>query len=422
MYWLAAAGTACFVPRRRQRVLAVRDLLERYLMNQVMERSDARRVEAPAQTGSPWQGPAAGFAINGKFASQRITGVQRVGYELAMAFQRLFPEDAELPLLIPSDARAEVALLNAKIAFRWLKGSWWEQLALPFATGGRTLLSLCNMGPLFARHQVVMMHDVAVYDLPENYSWKFRLWYRFAFAVLKRSASHIVTVSEFSKRRIMARLGIDASRISVVWNGVDHLDKIAPDTSILSRLNLANDSYVLAVGNLSVGKNLARILAAIESLSERHDWKFVVVGSCDLRVFNPKAKAGYEMSNNIVAAGFVSDAELRALYENAACFLFPSLYEGFGLPPLEAMACGCPVIVSREAALPEVCGDAAMYCDARSVDDIADKVTQMMGDVALRESWRVRGRAHARTFRWDRSARQLLDVLERELAGGTSRV
>ncbi|RFU46022.1 glycosyltransferase family 1 protein [Paraburkholderia sp. DHOC27] len=400
-------------------------------MNQFKERSETRRTGTPVEAGSSvdsaaardarWQGPSAGFAINGKFASQRITGVQRVGYELATAFQRLFPEDADLPLLVPGDARADVPLPKAKSVFGWLKGSLWEQLALPFAAGGRTLLSLCNMGPLFARRQVVMMHDVAVYDLPENYSWKFRLWYRVAFSVLKRSASHIVTVSEFSKKRIMARLGIDASRISVVLNGVDHFDKIAPDAGILSRLNLQNDGYVLAVGNLSVGKNLARVLAAIESLSERHDWKFVVVGGCDLRVFNPKAKAGYEMSKNIVAAGFVSDGELRALYENAACFLFPSLYEGFGLPPLEAMACGCPVIVSREASLPEVCGDAAMYCDALSVEDIAEKVTQMMGDAALRETWRTRGRAHARSFRWDRSAQQLLDVLERELAGGVAR-
>lgn len=394
-------------------------------MNQFIERSDARRDDAPVQAatatesssarGALWQGPSAGFAINGKFASQRITGVQRVGYELAMAFQRLFPEDADLPLLLPPDARTEVALPKAKTVARWLKGPLWEQLALPFVTGGRTLLSLCNMGPLFARRQIVMMHDVAIYDLPENYSWKFRLWYRFAFSILKHTARHIVTVSEFSKQRIMARLGIDASRISVIWNGVDHFDKVAADASILSRLNVQRDGYVLAVGNLSVGKNLARVLAAIDLLSERHDWKFVVVGGCDLRVFNPKAKAGYELSKSIIAPGFVSDGELRALYENAACFVFPSLYEGFGLPPLEAMSCGCPVVVSREASLPEICGDAALYCDARSVEDIADKVAQMMSDATQRDAWRARGREHARTFRWERSAHQLLDVLEHQL-------
>ena len=400
-------------------------------MKQLKERSDLRGEEVPGQTALPasagsardsqWQGPSAGFAINGKFASQRITGVQRVGYELAMAFQRLFPEETELPILIPANARTDVVLPKARMVGRWLKGSLWEQLALPFAAGGRTLLSLCNMGPLLVRRQVVMMHDVAIYDLPENYSWKYRLWYRVAFSLLKRNASHIVTVSEFSKTRIMERLNIDASRISVVWNGVDHFEKIAPDTAILSRLNLQNDGYILAVGNLSVGKNLQRILAAMERLSDHHEWKFVVVGGCDLRVFNSSAKASYDLSKNVIAAGFVSDGELRALYENAACFLFPSLYEGFGLPPLEAMSCGCPVIVSREASLPEVCGDAAMYCDAHSIDDIVDKVTQMMADAASRETWRERGREHARGFRWERSARQLLDVLERELAGQVTR-
>lgn len=400
-------------------------------MKQLAERSDVRREEAPVQSASPvgassarqsrWQGPSAGFVINGKFASQRITGVQRVGYELAMAFQRLFPDETDLPLLIPPNARSDTVLPKAKKIGRWLKGSLWEQLLLPFAIRGRTLLSLCNMGPLFVRRQIVMMHDVAIYDLPENYSWKYRLWYRVAFSLLKRNASHIVTVSEFSKTRIMKRLGVDASRISVVLNGVDHFEKIAPDPAILSRLNLQNDGYVLAVGNLSVGKNLPRIVAAMERLSDRHDLKFVVVGGCDLRVFSSQAKVGYDLSKNIIPAGFVSDGELRALYENAACFLFPSLYEGFGLPPLEAMSCGCPVIVSREASLPEVCGDAAMYCDAYSVDDIVDKVTQMMDDAAVRETWRERGRHHARGFRWERSAHQLLDVLERELAGGAAR-
>ncbi|MGF6755983.1 glycosyltransferase family 4 protein [Paraburkholderia sp. GAS42] len=357
------------------------------------------------------------FAINGKFASQRITGVQRVGYELAVAFQRLYPDDTDLPTLLPADAHADVVLPRSRTVFRWLTGPLWEQLALPFATGGRMLLSLCNIGPLLARRQLVLMHDVAVYDLPENYSWKFRLWYRVAFFILKQTVTHIVTVSEFSKQRIMTRLGVDGSRISVIRNGVDHFDRIEPDTSILTRLDVRSDGYVLVVGNLSVGKNLARVLAAIERLGARHDWKFVVVGGCDLRVFNSKAKAGCDVSPNIVAAGFVTDSELKSLYKNAACFVFPSLYEGFGLPPLEAMYCGCPVIASREAALPEVCGDAAMYCDAHSVEDIASKIEDMMGDAALRDVWRARGYKHAAAFRWELTARQLQAVLERQPGG-----
>ncbi|XOC99192.1 glycosyltransferase family 4 protein [Burkholderia sp. 22PA0106] len=355
------------------------------------------------------------FAINGKFASQRMTGVQRVGYELAMAFARLFPSGRRPALLLPANAQDGVVFPAEQIVAARLSGSLWEQFGLPWAVGGRVLLSLCNIGPLFARRQVLMVHDVAVYDLPGNYSWKYRLWYRFAYAILKRTAHHIVTVSEFSKLRIMARLNIPASRISVVHNGVDHFDRIAPDAGILSRLNLRADHYVLIVGSLSVGKNLARVLAAIALLDGGHDWQFVVVGGFDLRVFNAKEKADISLSNDVVMAGFVSDGELKALYEHAGCFLFPSLYEGFGLPPLEAMSCGCPVIASREAALPEVCGNAALYCDARSVEDIAAKVVQMMTDPDTRDTLRARGRARAADFRWDVAACRLLDIVEREL-------
>ncbi|WP_244137504.1 glycosyltransferase family 4 protein [Burkholderia pyrrocinia] len=345
-----------------------------------------------------------------------MTGVQRVGYELAVAFARLFPDGGSPPLLLPSNARDGIVFPGTKRTSRWLKGSLWEQFVLPFAIGERTLLSLCNIGPLFARRQVLMVHDVAVYDLPENYSWKYRLWYRVAYTILRGRVRHIVTVSEFSKQRIMTRLNIPESCVSVIHNGVDHLDRIVSDTRILSRLNLRSDNYVLIVGSLSVGKNLARVLVAVERLGGSRDWQFVVVGACDLRVFNPKAQSDFDLSKGVVTAGFVSDGELKALYEHAGCFLFPSLYEGFGLPPLEAMYCGCPVIASREAALPEVCGDAAMYCDAWSADDIASKVTQMMTDPSTRESLRVRGRARARGFRWDFSARQLLDVLERQVS------
>ncbi|MEK6348914.1 MAG: glycosyltransferase family 1 protein [Burkholderia sp.] len=372
---------------------------------------DARGQSGPAGRGER-------YAINGKFASQRMTGVQRVGYELAMAFARLFPLGRRPALLLPANAQDGVVYAGEHSASARLNGSLWEQFGLPWAVGERVLLSLCNIGPLFARRQVLMVHDVAVYDLPGNYSWKYRLWYRFAYAILKRTARHIVTVSEFSKHRIMARLDVPASRISVVHNGVDHFDRIVPDNAILSRLNLRPDNYVLIVGSLSVGKNLARVLAAVAQLDGGHDWQFVVVGGFDLRVFNAKEKADFTLSKDVVMAGFVSDGELKALYEQAGCFLFPSLYEGFGLPPLEAMSCGCPVIASREAALPEVCGNAALYCDARSVEDIAAKVVQMMTDPALRESLSVRGHARAGDFRWDLAACRLLEIVERELPAG----
>lgn len=114
--------------------------------------------------------------------------------------------------------------------------------------------------------------------------------------------------------------------------------------------------------------------------------------------------------------GYVSDAELRALYEHAACFVYPSFYEGFGLPPLEAMACGCPVIVSNAASLPEVCGDAALYCNPCSPEDIAEKISLLMADPRLREDLRQKGLERAKQFTWEKCARETFAIIEKVLA------
>ncbi|APR96397.1 glycosyl transferase family 1 [Pandoraea thiooxydans] len=359
------------------------------------------------------------LVINGKFTSQRITGVQRVARELTAALQQLLGADARLPVIVPRDALPQRARLRDETASpSRLTGLLWEQFALPLETRGSMLVSLCNMGPLFKRRQIVMIHDAAVYDVAQNYSWKFRWWYRLAFRVMKHRAAHFVTVSAFSKRRIVAHLGIDEARISIVHNGADHLDRIDADPDILARLGLREDAYGLIVGSLSAAKNLTRVLAALKRMEGRLDARFVIVGGGNARIFGEAIVGAAELPGNVLMAGAVTDGELKALYQGAACFIFPSLYEGFGLPPLEAMRCGCPVIASREASLPEVCGDAALYCDAYSVEDIADKITRMMAEPALRERFRARGLARAKEFGWAAAARELLAIAQRVAGRG----
>ncbi|KGS24019.1 glycosyl transferases group 1 family protein [Burkholderia pseudomallei MSHR4378] len=352
-------------------------------------------------------------AINGKFTSQRLTGVQRVAHEFTSALARLLPGERNPTLVVPRDHASDT--LPPTVARRVvprLRGALWEQLALPFATRGQTLVSLCNIGPLFKRNQVVMIHDVAVLDFPQGYSLKFRLWYRFAFWMLKRRARHILTVSHFSKERIVARLGVAPTDVSTIVSGVDHFGRIEGDPSVLDRLGLAYDGYVLIVGSLAPGKNLARTLEAIARLERmRPELRFVIAGGSNVRIFGASALGERASAGNVTWAGYVSDGELKALYENAGCFVFPSLYEGFGLPPLEAMYCGCPVIVSREASLPEACGDAALYCDAHDAIDIAATIAQLMGDAELRRELREKGRARASRYRWDAAAKQLIGVL-----------
>ncbi|WP_407655504.1 glycosyltransferase family 4 protein [Burkholderia alba] len=354
------------------------------------------------------------IAINGKFASQRLTGVQRVAHEFTAALARLLPASAHNPTLVVPRDYSDAALpptLARRVVPRF-RGALWEQLALPFATRGQTLVSLCNIGPLFKRNQVLMIHDVAVFDFPEGYSLAFRIWYRFAFMLLKHNVRHILTVSKFSKERIVARLGVAPTDVSTIISGVDHFERIDADDTVLARLGLAYDRFVLVVGSLAPGKNLARILEAIAQLERTHsDLKFVIAGGSNVKIFGTSTLADGVQANNVTWAGYVSDGELKALYENAGCFVFPSLYEGFGLPPLEAMSCGCPVIASREASLPEACGDAALYCDARDSADIAARIAQLMGDAGLRQRLRDEGRAHAGQFRWDRAAKQLIGVL-----------
>ncbi|KAG0189733.1 hypothetical protein DFQ28_003056 [Apophysomyces sp. BC1034] len=366
-----------------------------------------------SERGSAAQWPAP-IAVNGKFTSQRLTGVQRVARELTAALsQQLRAQASSALLLVPRDhLDSELPAATPRHVVPPLRGILWEQLALPFAAGSRTLLSLCNIGPLFKRRQVLMIHDAAVFDLPEGYSRKFRLWYRFAFALLKRNVRHILTVSTFSKGRIAARLGVPPERISVIPPGVDHFDRLDSDYAVLRRLNLSFDRFVLIVGSLAPGKNLARTLEAIALLEREHpELTFVIAGGQNVRVFGSTLPHGAGAAKRIAWAGYVSDGELKALYENAGCFVFPSLYEGFGLPPLEAMYCGCPVIASREASLPEVCGDAALYCDAHDAADIAAKVAELMGDVEQRRVMRLKGRAHAQQYRWDVSASRVMRVL-----------
>ncbi|MET3229746.1 UNVERIFIED_ORG: glycosyltransferase involved in cell wall biosynthesis [Burkholderia sp. 1263] len=253
---------------------------------------------------------------------------------------------------------------------------------------------------------------MAVYDVPHGFSRKFLLWYRFCFAMLPRMDPTILTVSMFSKARICEHLKIAESRVSVVTPGADHLDRVVSDASITERLGLEKDAYCVIVGSLDARKNLQRVLDAVGRLKHRRDIRFVVVGGRNPRIFGNGSVSSSTNAEQVIWAGFVSDGELKALYGNAGCLIFPSLYEGFGLPPLEAMYCGCPVIASTRTSIPEACGDAAMYCDATSVDDIAEKISLMMTDEALRQRYRAKGLLHAREYRWDRSAQKLLDILQ----------
>jgi len=349
--------------------------------------------------------------INGRFLTQRTTGVQRYATEIVRALDTHLCSSAagqlKFVLLIPKSGQPPSWIRNieTRVVGR-STGQLWEQLELPRYSRQGISLNLCNTAPLMARSVVVAIHDAGVFAVPHTYSRAFRTWYRLLHPQLGRRAVQIVTVSRFSQSQLVRYAAMDPDRIAIIPNGGEHILSSPADPTVLERLRLRR-RYILAVSSQSPHKNLGGVLSAVEQLGER-DFDLVFAGGSNPRVF----RQGVQGSGAARLAGYVTDGELRALYENAECFVFPSLYEGFGLPPLEAMTCGCPVVVSRAASLPEVCGDAAVYCNPEDSQDIARGIATVLSDAELRADLRRRGVERAKLFTWNDAAGALLKLLE----------
>jgi glycosyltransferase involved in cell wall biosynthesis len=361
--------------------------------------------------------------VNGRFLSQRVTGVQRaagclleaIGDRLSSGRSRV---GADWEVLAPraDAANGGVPALPGMQVRRvgTLRGHAWEQLELPYHARGGVLLNLCNTAPVAARSQVAVVYDASVFAAPAGYSWPFRTWYRALLPAVGRVATTVVAPSEFSRRQLAEHAGMDRDKIEVVHLGCDHVHRVEPDRSILQRLGIGHRPYVLGVSSLNPNKNFAGFARAVEMLAY-DDVDVVVAGGRNDRVFRGVKPA----AGPLRYTGYISDAELYALYGSAACLVFPSLYEGFGFPPLEAMALGCPVVSSDRASLPEVCGGAALYCDADDAADIATQVDRVLGDESLARELRESGRERAAQFTWDRTAAAVEEIVHR--AGAQAR-
>lgn len=290
-------------------------------------------------------------------------------------------------------------------------GHLWEQTGLPLATRGGWLVSLCNTGPLLKRQQVLFLHDAQTFAIPRNFNWKFRLWYRLLFSVAGRNAAAVMTNSAFSRDELVRRVGLDPERITPRWLGVEHVTRVPPDMGIFTRHALPEPPFVLAVSSVNPNKNFSAVIRALELLGPDAP-PCVIAGQRYDRVFGRSALD----SRRVTHVGHVTDAELYALYSRASCLLFPSFYEGFGLPPVEAMALGCPAIVSRASVLPEICGDAALYCDPADPATLASEIRRLFSEPGTRQELVARGRERARRFSWSESADGLLETLSRSIS------
>jgi glycosyltransferase involved in cell wall biosynthesis len=352
--------------------------------------------------------------INGRFLTQPVTGVQRYASQLVQALDRHLANDPELRgrcrVRILAPPRGARALDLGHIVIQpvgVLGGNAWEQLELPRHVRG-LLVNLCNTAPL-ARPGVVTIHDASVFAVPETYTRAFGAWYRTLLPMLGRRAVRVITISNFSRSELSRWARIPEHKMDVIHLGGEHIVETPADLAVFQRIAVQRGSYILAVGSRSPHKNLARVGQAVARLGEAA-LPVVVAGGSNAKIF--AGRAGHS-GPPWIDAGYVTDGELRALYENAACFVFLSLYEGFGLPPLEAMVCGCPAVVAQTASLPEVCGAAVLYCNPLDAEDIAAKIRTVISDCAMRQELRRRGVERAAGLTWRHTAKHLLQIIER---------
>ena len=356
-------------------------------------------------------------ALNGRFLAAPATGVQRVAEELIKQLDILLegrPPVARWTLYAPRNAKRHLALKNITVHYGQGSGSIiWEQFELPKLARGQLLVSLCNQAPLLQKGGLLMVHDAQTFISPESYSPLFRSWYRFTLPRLGAAAARVVTVSNYSRDRLIEHHVAAPSKISVIYNGIDHISSIKADSCYVSRQGLTPQGYVLAFSSTQKHKNIALLLEVFRQPAMRH-LKLALVGGAGKIEFQ---RNGLSPSDNVLFCGNVSDAELRAMYENALCLAFPSTTEGFGLPPLEAMLLGCPAVVAPRGAVPEVCEEAVIYADPYSPSEWSNAITLIERDAAARASLVEKGQRRARNFRWDISAQQLMSKIEDIMAG-----
>lgn len=282
------------------------------------------------------------------------------------------------------------------------KNLLWEQIDLINYLNSQNsplILNLINTAPIFYKNKISTIHDLAFKIYPEFFSKSFSLLYNFLIPRVLKSSKKIFTVSEYSKSSIVNEYRINPNQIYVIYNSVSSKFKPQKDNS--------NKKYILSVGSIEPRKNLNALIKAFNLLN-RDDLKLIIVGEKN-RVFKDEE---IKLNKNIEFSGYVSDNELNRLYSNAICFCYLSIFEGFGIPPLEAQACEIPILISNTSSLPEVFADSALYANPFDIEDIKDKIELLVDDKSLQKELIEKGKNNLKRFSWQKSAKEVYKVLK----------
>ena len=347
--------------------------------------------------------------INARFLTQNLTGVQRYAIELCRQLKKLYGN--KIIFVCPRNVINHEVFdeFGASVIGRHT-GHLWEQWDLPRflkKQGSPLLVNLSNTAPLLYKNKVTTIHDITYVRYPETFSKSFVALYRCVIPLVIKTSRHIFTVSEFSKKEISGFYHCNPTKISVVYNAV------SGDFHRVIDEELSKKRYFMAVSSVKSNKNFIYILDAFQKFSDNNkDIELFIIGDLKSNSFQTLNIDKYLKNPQIKALGRVSDEELIKFYSNALAFLFPSLYEGFGIPPLEAQACGCPAICAEASCLPEVFGNSVLYCNPHVVDSLVNAMNRIAYNKDLRIKMVNDGMKNVDSYSWQDSALEFADKIK----------
>ena len=342
--------------------------------------------------------------INGRFLTQPMTGVDRYAYSMCKAMARLQQPFTIVCPQAPIHKDYDVSGLTI-VHYGIGNSHFWEQCVLPLFFLGKKdylVLSFTGLGSVLIRHKVMTVHDLSFLYNRSWFSKAYYWWYRIMTPLAIKTSRHLITVSQFSKQEIMRFYPfIQEEQISVAYGAVD-----STRFHRLSSVPATEHPFALAVSSIDPRKKFPMLVKAFKGI----DGCLLYIVGKQNHVFSQQNGLDEELPN-VRFLGRVSDEELTRLYNQAVCFIFPSIYEGFGLPLLEAMTCGCPVLASDIPVFREVCGDAAIYFNPYDETSIRNAIAHFLSlNKEEQEKLQTAGYEHAQRYSWEQSARSIIDL------------
>ena len=347
---------------------------------------------------------------------KRRTGIEEYSYQVIRHLRDAIPNNDRVVLYIRSDQEVSFDLPKHWRVKKLWAPRFWTQIRLSlemFFHPPDVLFVPAHTVPLIhPKKTIVTVHGLEYEFCPKAYSWWERIYMRYSIRFSVRVSETVIAVSENTKRDVVKLYGVPEERVKVGYQ-VSGIKYQVSDT----KYKIHNSEYLLFIGRLEERKNVVRIIEAFGILKEKYKipHKLVLVGKPGYGYEKAKGKRQKaKVADDIVERGYVIEEEKWELLKNADVFLFPTLYEGFGIPVLEAQAVGVPVVTSDTSSLPEVAGEGAAYCDPSSAEAIADAVQKVLSDEVFRGGIIEKGKKNVEKFSWERCSRGIIGLLRKE--------